>query len=47
MELSTKSGKIVKWGDIISFEEWAVNKDSEASELSNEQKNSVLSEVSC
>ena len=38
MELSTKSGKVVKWEDIISFEKQAVNKDSEASELSSEQK---------
>ena len=38
MELSVKSDKIVKWGDIISFKKRAASKDSEASELSSEQR---------
>ena len=38
MELNAQSGKIAKWGDIISFKKQAVNKESEASELLSEQK---------
>ena len=44
-KLETESAEIAKRGNIISFEKRAAIKDSEASELSNEQKDSLMSEL--
>ena len=44
-KLLTESAEIEKQGNIISFEKQAANKDNEASELSKEQKDSLMSEL--
>ena len=44
-KLFTESAEIAKPGNIISFEKRAANKDNEASELSKEQKDSLMSEL--
>ena len=44
-KLLTESAEIAKQGNIISFEKRAANKDNEASELSKEQKDSLMSEL--
>ena len=41
----TESTKISKRGKILSFEKRAANKDNEASELSKEQKDLLMSEL--